>query len=127
MPSVLQDTLSGRARELLRIERFRGQGKLIVVHSDSGVDKTALVSETADWWTRTGMYAKVHFVSFKCDGNVLLSDLMRPILIQEERHVEKSGTSWSLLTAWRVLFWAALEKSPLLLQLREEFDHGIVH
>src|SRR5207253_7073950 len=68
---------SGRARELLQLERWLMQGKLVVIHGFGGVGKTALVRETADWLTRTKMYERARFVSFEHGGDAtgLLSRL----------------------------------------------------
>src|SRR6266702_215401 len=76
---------NSNARELLRIERFLVQNKLVVVHGQGGIGKTAFVCEAADWLTRTGMFTEAYFVSFKRDGEMSLSQLERLIPIQEER------------------------------------------
>jgi predicted alpha/beta-fold hydrolase len=70
---------TGRARELHRIERWLMGGRAVVVHGFGGVGKTALARETAEWLTRTGMYAGVCFVSFEHGGDAagLLSALGR--------------------------------------------------
>jgi hypothetical protein len=59
----------GRAVELLQIERHLLRGKMVVVHGFGGVGKTALVSEAADWLTRTRMYSRACFVSFEYGGD----------------------------------------------------------
>jgi hypothetical protein len=68
---------SGRAYELLQIERFLLREQLVVIHGFGGVGKTALVRETADWLTRTKMYDAASFVSFEHGGDAatLLSAL----------------------------------------------------
>jgi len=68
---------SGRASELLHIERFLLRDQLVVIHGFGGVGKTALVRETADWLTRTSMYDAASFVSFEHGGDAatLLSAL----------------------------------------------------
>jgi hypothetical protein len=65
MPSEPRYGFSGRANELLQIERFLLREQLVVIHGFGGVGKTALVRETADWLTRTRMYDAAIFVSFE--------------------------------------------------------------
>src|SRR6266566_200806 len=77
MPAEPRYGFSGRAYELLQIERFLLHGQLVVMHGFGGVGKTALVRETADWLTRTRMYDAASFVSFEHGGDAatLLSAL----------------------------------------------------
>ncbi|HEY6286835.1 MAG TPA: CHAT domain-containing protein, partial [Ktedonobacteraceae bacterium] len=77
MPAEPRYGFSGRAYELLQIERFLLHGQLVVMHGFGGVGKTALVRETADWLTRTRMYGAASFVSFEHGGDAatLLSAL----------------------------------------------------
>ena len=77
MPAEPRYGFSGRAYELLQIERFLLHGQLVVIHGFGGVGKTALVRETADWLTRTKMYDAASFVSFEHGGDAatLLSAL----------------------------------------------------
>jgi tetratricopeptide (TPR) repeat protein len=77
MPAEPRYGFSGRARELLHIERRLVQEKVVVVHGFGGVGKTALVREAADWLTRTKMYEGACFISFEYggDASVLLSTL----------------------------------------------------
>src|SRR6266702_1366931 len=77
MPAEPRYGFSGRARELLQLERLLMQGKLVVIHGFGGVGKTALVREMSDWLTRTKMYEGACFVSFEHGGDatVLLSAL----------------------------------------------------
>ena len=77
MPAEPRYGFSGRAYELLQIERFLLHGQLVVMHGFGGVGKTALVRETADWLTRTKMYDAASFVSFEHGGDAatLLSAL----------------------------------------------------
>ncbi len=83
MPDAPRYRFSGRAHELLQIERVLLRHQLIVVHGFGGVGKTALSRETADWLTRTGMYARALFVSFEAGGGatVLLSALVQRLNI----------------------------------------------
>jgi hypothetical protein len=77
MPAEARYGFSGRAYELLQIERFLLRNQLVVIHGFGGVGKTALVRETADWLTRTKMYDAASFVSFEHGGDAatLLSAL----------------------------------------------------
>jgi tetratricopeptide (TPR) repeat protein len=77
MPAEPRYGFSGRAYELLQIERRLMQGQLVVIRGFGGVGKTALVRETADWLTRTKMYDAACFVSFEHGGDAttLLSAL----------------------------------------------------
>ena len=77
MPAEPRYDFSGRAYELLQIERFLLHGQLVVIHGFGGVGKTALVRETADWLTRTKMYDAASFISFEHGGDAatLLSTL----------------------------------------------------
>jgi tetratricopeptide (TPR) repeat protein len=56
----------GRARELYDLERrFRTQ-RGIVLHAMGGMGKTALATEAAHWWTRTGLFRDgACFLSFE--------------------------------------------------------------
>ncbi len=77
MPAEPRYGFSGRAYELLQIERCLLHGQLVVMHGFGGVGKTALVREAADWLTRTRMYDTASFVSFEHGGDAatLLSAL----------------------------------------------------
>lgn len=72
MPLEPRYGFSGRARELLQIERALLGGRLVVISGFGGIGKTALVRETADWLTRTGMYERACFVSFEYGGDAAL-------------------------------------------------------
>lgn len=63
---------SGRARELLRIERALLHKQLVVVSGFGGIGKTALVREAADWLTRTRMYDCACFVFLEHGGNAAM-------------------------------------------------------
>jgi tetratricopeptide (TPR) repeat protein len=69
MPVEPRYGFSGRARELLKIERCLLQGKLVAIHGFGGIGKTAFVREAADWLTRTKMYERACFVSFEHGGD----------------------------------------------------------
>ena len=63
-PPAPQYGFQGRARELYELERrFRSQRGL-VLHAMGGMGKTALATEAAHWWTRSGLFR---------DGAVFLS------------------------------------------------------
>src|SRR5205807_5272394 len=72
MPDEPRYGFSGRAYELLQIERCLLHGQLVVIHGFGGVGKTALVRETADWLTRTKMYDEAIFVSFEHGGDAVM-------------------------------------------------------
>jgi tetratricopeptide (TPR) repeat protein len=65
MPLAPRYGFSGRSRELLQIERWLRQNKLVVIHGFGGMGKTALACEAADWLTRIGMYEGACFISFE--------------------------------------------------------------
>jgi tetratricopeptide (TPR) repeat protein len=56
----------GRACELLALERALRSQRGIVLHAMGGMGKTALASEAAEWWTRSGLFRDgACFVSFE--------------------------------------------------------------
>jgi tetratricopeptide (TPR) repeat protein len=65
-PPPPQYGFQGRARELYELERrFRTQ-RGIVLHAMGGMGKTALATEAADWWTRSGLFRDgACFLSFE--------------------------------------------------------------
>jgi len=65
LPPAPRYHFSGRAWELLQIERHLFRQRLVVLSGFGGVGKTALAREVADWLTRTGMYQGACFVSFE--------------------------------------------------------------
>lgn len=72
MPSVPRYGFRGRARELLKLERWLLQGKVVVVSGFGGIGKTALAREAADWLTRTKLYERACFVSFEHGGDAIM-------------------------------------------------------
>lgn len=92
MPLKPRYGFSGRASELHQIERLLLLGKLVIIHGFSGVGKTALVREAADWFTRTGMYEKACFVSFEHGGDAatLLSALSHFLDIYDSDYTPKN-------------------------------------
>jgi hypothetical protein len=72
MPPEPRYHFSGRARELLQIERHLLRQRLVVLSGFGGVGKTALAREVADWLTRTGLYISACFVSFEHGGDAAL-------------------------------------------------------
>jgi tetratricopeptide (TPR) repeat protein len=72
MPGELRYGFFGRARELLALERWVRQGKVIVISGFGGIGKTALAREAADWLTRTKMYDGACFVSFEHGGDAIM-------------------------------------------------------
>src|SRR5205807_3301584 len=77
MPAEPRYGFSGRALELLRIERALLHKKIVVIHGINGMGKTALAREAADWLTRTKLYDGACFISFEHGGDatMLLSTL----------------------------------------------------
>ena len=69
MPAEPRYGFSGRARELLQLERCLMRGKLVMIHGFGGIGKTTLVRESADWLTRTHLYDGACFVSFEHGGD----------------------------------------------------------
>ena len=65
-PPPPQYGFQGRARELYELERqFRNQ-RGIVLHAMGGMGKTALATEAAHWWTRSGLFRDgACFLSFE--------------------------------------------------------------
>ncbi len=65
-PPPPQYGFQGRARELYQLERrFRLQ-RGIVLHAMGGMGKTALATEAAHWWTRSGLFRDgACFLSFE--------------------------------------------------------------
>ena len=109
LPPAPRYGFTGRAKELHKIERWLLRGSAVVVHGFGGTGKTTLARESADWLTRTGMYANVCFVSFEHGGDaaMLLSALGHRLgldfdardtsaaLAALKQHVQSTGL-WSL-------------------------------
>ena len=55
-PRPPQYGFQGRARELYDIERLFRRHRGIVLHAMGGMGKTALATEAAFWWTRSGLF-----------------------------------------------------------------------
>ncbi len=56
----------GRARELYQLERQFRSHRAILLHAMGGMGKTALATEAAHWWTRTGLFPDgACFLSFE--------------------------------------------------------------
>jgi tetratricopeptide (TPR) repeat protein len=56
----------GRARELYDLERQFRSHRAVLLHAMGGMGKTALATEAAFWWTRTGLFPDgACFVSFE--------------------------------------------------------------
>ncbi len=72
MPGEPRYGFFGRARELLQLERWLLQGKMVLISGFGGVGKTSLAREAADWFTRTKMYAAACFVSFESGGDAAM-------------------------------------------------------
>lgn len=56
----------GRARELHELERQYRLHRAILLHAMGGMGKTALATEAANWWTRSGLFRDgACFISFE--------------------------------------------------------------
>jgi hypothetical protein len=65
-PRPPQYGFQGRARELYELERQFRRHRGIVLHAMGGMGKTALATEAADWWTRSGLFRDgACFLSFE--------------------------------------------------------------
>lgn len=65
-PPPPQYGFQGRARELYEIEGQLRNQRGIVLHAMGGMGKTALATEAAHWWTRSGLFRDgACFVSFE--------------------------------------------------------------
>lgn len=65
-PPPPQYGFQGRARELNELERQLLSQRGIVLHAMGGMGKTALATEAAHWWTRSGLFRDgACFVSFE--------------------------------------------------------------
>lgn len=88
MPDEPRYGFSGRAYELLQIERWLMQDKLVLIHGFGGVGKTALACEAASWLTRSKMYDGACFVPFEHGGGAttLLSALDRFLGVYDRKY-----------------------------------------
>src|SRR5436305_1440460 len=65
-PPSPQYGFQGRARELYELERLFRSQRGIVLHAMGGMGKTALATEAAQWWTRSGLFRDgACFLSFE--------------------------------------------------------------
>jgi len=65
-PRPPQYGFQGRARELYELQRQFRRHRGIVLHAMGGMGKTALATEAAGWWTRSGLFRDgACFVSFE--------------------------------------------------------------
>lgn len=65
-PPSPQYGFQGRARELYELERLFRSQRGIVLHAMGGMGKTALATEAARWWTRSGLFRDgACFLSFE--------------------------------------------------------------
>jgi tetratricopeptide (TPR) repeat protein len=65
-PPPPQYGFQGRARELYELERGLRSQRGIVLHAMGGMGKTALATEAARWWTRSGLFRDgACFLSFE--------------------------------------------------------------
>jgi tetratricopeptide (TPR) repeat protein len=65
-PPPPQYGFQGRARELYELEQQLRSQRGIVLHAMGGMGKTALATEAAHWWTRSGLFRDgACFVSFE--------------------------------------------------------------
>jgi hypothetical protein len=65
-PRPPQYGFQGRAQELYELERRFRRGRGLVLHAMGGMGKTALATEAAHWWTRSGLFRDgACFISFE--------------------------------------------------------------
>lgn len=65
-PSPPRYGFQGRACELYQLERQFRRHRAILLHAMGGMGKTALATEAAHWWTRTGLFPDgACFISFE--------------------------------------------------------------
>jgi len=65
-PPSPQYGFQGRARELYELERLFRSQRGVVLHAMGGMGKTALATEAAQWWTRSGLFRDgACFLSFE--------------------------------------------------------------
>ena len=65
-PPPPQYGFHGRARELHHLERLFRSHRGIVLHAMGGMGKTAIATEAAHWWTRSGLFRDgACFISFE--------------------------------------------------------------
>ncbi len=65
-PRPPQYEFQGRAKELYELQRLFRRRRGIVLHAMGGMGKTALATEAAKWWTRSGLFRDgACFVSFE--------------------------------------------------------------
>lgn len=88
MPAAPRYGFTGRAHELLLLERWLRKKKLVIISGFGGAGKTALVREAADWLTRTSMYKEAYFISFEYGHytEFLLSNLGTELAIYESSY-----------------------------------------
>jgi hypothetical protein len=110
MPAEPRYGFSGRARELLLIERALLQKKLVVIFGFGGMGKTALSREAADWFTRTGLYKRACSISFEAGGDAtsLLSAIGTFLGIYDAQY-DPNDTRTALTKIQRLI-----KKQPLL-------------
>ncbi|NOZ27623.1 MAG: tetratricopeptide repeat protein [Chloroflexi bacterium] len=63
----------GRARELLTLERTFATRRVVVLHGFGGQGKTALATEAAAWFVRTGLFRQAVFLSLERGGGLELA------------------------------------------------------
>lgn len=104
MPAEPRHGFSGRAYELLQIERALLHNRLVVIHGFGGMGKTALAREAADWFTRTGMYQRACFISFEQGGDAtMLFSLLGTFLGIYDGDYHPSDSTTSLARIQRVV------------------------
>ena len=110
MPPEPLYRFTGRAHELLQIERHLLHKQIIILSGFGGIGKTTLAREAADWLTRTGMYQGACFVSFEHGGDkaTLLSALGNYLRVYDG-HYNPNETKDTLARLKPVL-----EKKPIL-------------
>jgi tetratricopeptide (TPR) repeat protein/tRNA A-37 threonylcarbamoyl transferase component Bud32 len=66
LPPPPRAGFQGRGQEMHRLERALWAHRVVVLHGPGGMGKTALATEAARWWTRTGLFPDgAVFISFE--------------------------------------------------------------
>jgi tetratricopeptide (TPR) repeat protein len=92
----------GRARELLDLERGFATRSIVVLHGFGGQGKTALATQTAEWFTRTGLFARAAFFSFESGASLeYVINELGSALVQENFQIYSGDKAAAIAQALR--------------------------